>query len=133
MTLTGEHIPADVLRELASHSDRWPSPWREAILDCIARRALLGIPIAEYVPTKLVRGRAALVGDAAHVPTPMTASGFSASLYDAEAIAEAVADGVSRGDMTDALGTYQRRRLSAVRQLVLSGKEFSRSFASRAA
>jgi len=132
-SLTGKHIPADVLQELASHSDRWPSPWRDAILDCIARRALLGIPIAEYVPTKLVRGRVALVGDAAHVPTPMTASGFSASLYDAEAIAEAVADGVSRGDMTDALGAYQRRRLSAVRQLVLSGQEFSRSFASRAA
>lgn len=132
-SLAGEDIPTDILRELASQSDRWSSPWRDAIRDCIARRGLLGIPIAEYVPTKLVNGRVALVGDAAHVPTPMTASGFSASLYDAEAIAEAVADGLRRGDMAHALAAYQRRRLNAVRQIVLSGQEFSRSFASRAA
>jgi len=44
-------------------------------------------PIAEYVPDRLVNGRLALVGDAAHVPTPMTGCGFSASLDDAEAIA----------------------------------------------
>ncbi|MEU1458441.1 hypothetical protein [Streptomyces avermitilis] len=34
------------------------------------------------------------MGDAAHVPTPMTGSGFSASLYDAETVAESVAAGV---------------------------------------
>ncbi|MFF6914483.1 hypothetical protein [Streptomyces sp. NPDC012466] len=33
------------------------------------------------------------MGDAAHVPTPMTGSGFSASLHDAEAVAEAVCCG----------------------------------------
>jgi 2-polyprenyl-6-methoxyphenol hydroxylase-like FAD-dependent oxidoreductase len=47
--------------------------------------------IAEYVPDKLVKGRVALVGDAAHVPTPMTGSGFSASLHDAETLAAAIA------------------------------------------
>lgn len=43
----------------------WPSPWREAILDCIERRADIGTPIAEYVPDQLVDGRLALVGDVA--------------------------------------------------------------------
>jgi 2-polyprenyl-6-methoxyphenol hydroxylase-like FAD-dependent oxidoreductase len=74
----------------AKHARNSP-PWRDAILDCIDRRAVIGTPIAEYVPDKLVKGRVALVGDAAHVPTPMTGSGFSASLHDAETLAAAIA------------------------------------------
>ncbi|WP_442853138.1 FAD-dependent monooxygenase [Arthrobacter sp. 9MFCol3.1] len=41
--------------------------------------------MAEYVPARLARGRVAIVGDAAHVPTPMAGSGFPESLCDAEA------------------------------------------------
>ncbi|WP_442852616.1 FAD-dependent monooxygenase [Arthrobacter sp. 131MFCol6.1] len=49
------------------------------MLDSIERRAVIGTPIAEYVPARLARGRVAIVGDAAHVPTPMTGSGFAES------------------------------------------------------
>ncbi len=76
--------------------------------------------------------RLALVGDAAHVPTPMTGAGFSASLDDAEAIAESVAAGVHGSALPMALRQYERERLGTVRNMVQSGQQFSRSFTSRA-
>ncbi|GIF23401.1 2-polyprenyl-6-methoxyphenol hydroxylase-like FAD-dependent oxidoreductase [Actinoplanes tereljensis] len=85
-------------------------------------------PIAEYVPDRLVNGRFALGGDAAHVPTPMTGSGFSTSVDDAEAIARALS--ARRATVPQAFQQYERDRLSAVRRMVLSGQQFSRSFAS---
>ena len=94
-SLNSADVPDATLQQLAADADDlWPAPWRDAISDCVERRALIGTPIAAYVPDKLVNGRLALVGDAAHVPTPMTGSGFSASLDDAVAIAESVAAGV---------------------------------------
>ncbi|MET9387008.1 FAD-dependent monooxygenase [Streptomyces sp. NPDC002928] len=132
--LTSADIPEATFRKLATKAkDLWPAPWCDAILDCIKRRAVLGTPIAEYVPDRLVNGRLALVGDAAHVPTPMTGSGFSASLYDAEAVAESVAAGVRGSTVAQALGGYERKRLSSVRGMVQSGQQFSRSFTGRAA
>jgi 2-polyprenyl-6-methoxyphenol hydroxylase-like FAD-dependent oxidoreductase len=85
-------------------------------------------PIAEYVPDRLAHGRVALVGDAAHVPTPMTGSGFSASLDDAEAITEALTAGLRDVPMREALRRYEQARLHSVRGMVQSGQQFSRSF-----
>ncbi|MEU1776992.1 monooxygenase [Streptomyces sp. SID7760] len=133
-SLTSADIPEVTFHELADKAKNlWPSPWREAILDCIERRAVIGTPIAEYVPDKLVNGRLALVGDAAHVPTPMTGSGFSASLHDAESIAAAVSEAMGATPMAQALRGYERERLHSVRSMVQSGQQFSRSFASAAA
>ena len=132
-SLTSAEIPEAAFRQLAAEAnDRWPAPWRDAILDCIDRRAVIGTPIAEYVPDRLVNGRLALVGDAAHVPTPMTGCGFSASLDDAEAIAESVAAGVRASALAKALRGYEKERLSSVRGMVQSGQQFSRSFTGRA-
>ncbi|MFF2126592.1 FAD-dependent oxidoreductase [Streptomyces olivochromogenes] len=94
---------------------------------------MIGTPIAEYVPDQLVNGRLALVGDAAHVPTPMTGSGFSASLHDAKAVAAAVAAGVRGPAMARALREYEKERLRSVRSMVQSGQQFSRSFGDLAA
>jgi 2-polyprenyl-6-methoxyphenol hydroxylase-like FAD-dependent oxidoreductase len=122
-------IPARTYDELEQHARRrFPSPWREAILDSISRRAVIGTPIAEYVPVRLAAGRLVLVGDAAHVPTPMTGSGFSESLYDAEALASALSAQGEGGDIEAALANYEVDRLGPARSLVLSGQSFSRSF-----
>jgi len=127
-------IPAATYRELAQHArTAYPSPWREAILDSIERRAVIGTPIAEYVPDRLVTGRVALVGDAAHVPTPMTGSGFSESLHDAEALADALATEPAGTGVEAALLDYEGVRLRSARRLVQSGQGFSRSFATQAA
>ena len=72
-----------IYRELPDRArGAWSVPWSAAITDSARRRAITATPIAECVPGRLVRGRAALVGNAAHVPTPMTGSSFSAALDD---------------------------------------------------
>ncbi|MFL6675805.1 MAG: FAD-dependent monooxygenase [Massilia sp.] len=110
----------------------WPSPWRQAVLDCVDRRTIIGTPISEYLPDRLVDGRIALVGDAAHVPTPMTGKGFSASLHDALALGAAVRGGIRGHAAPHALQKYEAARLDAARNLVLNGQKFSRSFGMRA-
>jgi flavin-dependent dehydrogenase len=52
----------------------------------------------------------ALVGDAAHVSTPMSGRGFTQAL-------------------PAALRAFERRSLRPARELVISGRRFSRSFA----
>jgi 2-polyprenyl-6-methoxyphenol hydroxylase-like FAD-dependent oxidoreductase len=58
----------------------------------------------------------------------MTGSGFSASLDDAEAVAEAVAGGLHGSELEKALRGHEDERLSSVRAMVRSGQQFSRSF-----
>lgn len=111
---------------------RFAAPWRDVLLTSIERRAVTGVPIAEYVPDRLARGRIAMVGNAAHVPTPMTGSGFAASLADAEALADAIAVRGVRGPHAQAaLERYEHRRLRSARDLVVGGQRFSRSFRGR--
>jgi 2-polyprenyl-6-methoxyphenol hydroxylase-like FAD-dependent oxidoreductase len=126
-SLTGEGIPDLTYRALADEARRLlPQPWRDAVLEAVGRRGVIGTPIAEYVPERLVSGRLALVGDAAHVPTPMTGSGFAAALQDAEALGAAF--GALGTTPQDALLAYERHRLDAARRLVQSGQQFSRGF-----
>lgn len=109
-------------------SRRWPRPWRDAILDSMHRSDFVGTPIAEYVPDRLTNGRIVVVGDAAHVPTPMTGRGFATSLDDAASLARHL-HGVDQGGAPAALSAYDADRLGPGRSLVLSGQGFSRSFA----
>ena len=129
-TIRPDQIPGSTFEKLAAEARQiWPDPWREAILHCIERREVIGTPVAEYMPERLVRGRVCLVGDAAHVPSPMTGRGFAASAQDALALAEALEREMSANDVADALGRYEEKRLKAARDLVLSGRSFSHSFA----
>jgi 2-polyprenyl-6-methoxyphenol hydroxylase-like FAD-dependent oxidoreductase len=129
-SLRAADVPDAALHELADESDRSPPLWSDTIRASLERRTFVGTPITEYVPDRLVNGRLALVGNAAHVPTPMTGSGVSSSIADADALANAVA---SDDDSVEALRTYEHRRLSGARGMVQSGQHFSRSFAAHAA
>jgi 2-polyprenyl-6-methoxyphenol hydroxylase-like FAD-dependent oxidoreductase len=129
-SLRPSDIPTGTYAELAREAQAsWPEPWRSAVRDGLERRSVIGIPIAEYVPNQLASGRVVIIGDAAHVPSPMTGSGFSASLSDAEAVASALTTGRDRNAMAEALADYERQRLDSARSLVLGGQRFSRSFA----
>ncbi|WNS78670.1 NAD(P)/FAD-dependent oxidoreductase [Domibacillus sp. DTU_2020_1001157_1_SI_ALB_TIR_016] len=128
-SLNAPDIPEQTLIELAEQASvRWPQPWLAATLHSIQTRNLVGIPIAEYLPDNLVRGRIALVGDAAHVLTPLTAKGFNTSLQDVATLAECVAKGIQGTAAAGALSEYESRRLKNVREIVESGQSFSRSF-----
>lgn len=125
-SLNAPEIPEQTLVELVKKASvRWSQPWLDAIKHSIKIRNLIGTPISEYVPDRMVNGRLALVGDAAHLPTPLTASGFNASLEDAATLAECVV----KEDLTaKALLKYESLRLKHARRIVQSGQSFSRSF-----
>jgi 2-polyprenyl-6-methoxyphenol hydroxylase-like FAD-dependent oxidoreductase len=129
-SLRAADIPDETYAALADGARRhWPAPWAQAIVDSVTRRAVTATPISEYLPDRLAAGRLVLVGDAAHVPTPMTGGGFAASLADAEALARATA--IDGGGIPEALLAYEWERLGPARSLVESGQSFSRSFAGR--
>lgn len=127
-SLVGSEIPEDTLRELAVRASAFPEPWCSAALHSINTRSLIGIPIKEYVPERLANGRIALVGDAAHVPAPVTASGFNESLQDAVVLGKCAEKGLVGGLAYDALERYESLRLQRVRQMVQSGHFYSQSF-----
>ncbi|HLR03174.1 MAG TPA: NAD(P)/FAD-dependent oxidoreductase [Virgibacillus sp.] len=127
--LKGPDLPEELLGDLAEEaSARWSEPWVSAALHGIDSRTIVGIPIKEYVPDNLVNGRVALVGDAAHAPAPITASGFNASLHDAVALGKCVAKGIQGQAAMDALEEYESMRLNTVRQMVQSGQSMGRVF-----
>lgn len=128
-SLVGMDIPGHTLNELAEQAaNRWPQPWLATTLHSIQTHSLTGIPVSEYVPDKLANGRIAIVGDAAHVLTPLSAAGFNASLQDAATVTDCIVEESGRYDPISALLQYESLRLNTVRQIVQSGQSFSRSF-----
>src|SRR5699024_1203611 len=119
-SLKGTDIPEETLIDLANEAnDLWPEPWLSATIQALRDRRLTGIPIKEYAPDKLTEGRMAIVGDAAHVPAPITASGFNESLQDAAGLGKCVAKGI-QGDLAfEALKKYEDMRINKVQQMVL--------------
>jgi 2-polyprenyl-6-methoxyphenol hydroxylase-like FAD-dependent oxidoreductase len=88
---------------------------------------VFGTPVAEYLPVSLVRGRVALIGDAAHVASPMTGAGFENALLDVDALAAAL-DSVTGPGVPAGLDRYERDRLPPARRLVSSGMAWGRSY-----
>ena len=128
-SLDGPDIPQELINELKQDaSNAWPEPFLTATLYALENRKLTGIPIKEYVPDTLFSGRIAIIGDAAHVPAPITASGFNESLNDAVALGKAVSKGITGNNAINALKTYESDRLNKVKRMVQSGQSFSRSF-----
>lgn len=128
-TVGGKDIPDDVLGDLIVQAQyRWPEPWVHAMLHALRTRSLIGIPIKEYVPDYLAKGHIGLIGDAAHVPAPITASGFNASLDDAVAFGKCAVQGIRGDAAVEVLEKYESMRLNKVRRIVQSGMGYSSSF-----
>ena len=87
-SLAAADVPAPLRKELeVVASQRWPTPWREALQIALRRSLVFATPVVEYWPEHLVRGRVALAGDAAHAASPMVGGGFRQGLYDVAALA----------------------------------------------
>jgi 2-polyprenyl-6-methoxyphenol hydroxylase-like FAD-dependent oxidoreductase len=81
-------------------------------------------PIVHYKPARLVTGRVALAGDAAHAASPMVGGGFRQGLYDVLALAQALRPVGSPDEVPDALTRYQDARLAAaIRHVTRSEQE----------
>jgi 2-polyprenyl-6-methoxyphenol hydroxylase-like FAD-dependent oxidoreductase len=112
-------LPASVLERLSAFADaNWPSPWREALAIALHNGTVFGTPIVHYEPVRLVNGRTALAGDAAHAASPMVGGGFRQGLYDVRALSQVMAGLAAHGDVPGALGRYQRQRLGPAGQHV---------------
>ncbi len=130
-SLLPESIPhgvQDELRELAS--SLWPEPWSTVIVHAIKRGVLFATPVAEYFPERLVRGRVAVIGDAAHVASPVVGQGLIAGVLDAQVLADALKDALDRTgvDMQSALGIYESKRLIGARELVAASQRWSKAY-----
>ncbi|MFT4258975.1 FAD-dependent monooxygenase [Microbacterium sp.] len=120
-------IPDGTYEALARTAEsRWPEPWSTPIAAALRAHEAIATPITEYLPDRVVDGRVALVGDAAHAQTPMTGAGFDEAVDDAHAIAEAVR---RLGVEPAAFEAYELSRLADMRRGVSGGQSFSRSFA----
>ncbi|MFD4555592.1 4-hydroxybenzoate 3-monooxygenase [Streptomyces sp. NPDC058469] len=111
------------------HPDAWPDArvW-DALRTRLGDPALVSGPITDreifrlrsLVHDPMQYGRLFLVGDAAHIVSPMGGKGMNLALYDADLFARAVRDSVHDHDDT-ALRTYSQRCL----RRVWSDQEFS--------
>jgi 2-polyprenyl-6-methoxyphenol hydroxylase-like FAD-dependent oxidoreductase len=105
-------LPDEVRGRLAAFaSARWPSPWREALALALESGTVFGTPIVQYRPSRLVNGRVALAGDAAHAASPMVGGGFRQGLYDVQALSETIGGITDPAEVMSALARYQRLRL----------------------
>ncbi|HEX3966224.1 MAG TPA: FAD-dependent monooxygenase [Trebonia sp.] len=128
-TLTGDDVCSDKIIELRHLVRRWPSPWRYAIGPALDRRDFIGTPVAEYLPSQLARESAALIGDAAHVVSPITGAGFHNGLLDVQALTAALRT-APPGRIQQALNDYQQRRIQPARGLVAQSQQWSRTYVS---
>ena len=106
---------------LALAAARWHGAAREVITSAIERKVIFGTPLAEYLPERLVAGRLGIVGDAAHVASPIVGAGLSSGLLDGAAFIDAVSrsGGTAAEAGTRALRRYNELRLTPNRNRVL--------------
>jgi 2-polyprenyl-6-methoxyphenol hydroxylase-like FAD-dependent oxidoreductase len=129
-TLGRDKIDEEIRRDLSARiASAWPEVWAEAVAFGIqSKEALSGSPIAEYQPVRLAKGRLAIIGDAAHVVSPMTGSGFASAVQDAAALAQVLADTPADQSVEAALARYEMVRLPFAHRLVASSKQASAEF-----
>ncbi|MDM0040007.1 FAD-dependent monooxygenase [Variovorax sp. J22G21] len=129
-TLGRGTIDEDVRAELVALIPQlWPQTWAEAVAVGVrSTDALSGAPIAEYQPERLARGALAIVGDAAHVVSPMTGRGFATGVEDAAVLAQMLADRRADEPVSTALARYESARLPFVRGLVAHSKRISADY-----
>lgn len=128
-SLQGSQIPQENIDSMIKEAKKnWPQPWLGAVLHAIDSRDFIGVPIKEYVPQKLISSRLAIVGDAAHVPSPITTSGFNEALKDAAVLNECASQGLKGSNAYKALEMYESLRLEKMQEMVESGRSYSKDF-----
>lgn len=129
-TLGPGAIDAGLREELLGMIFRlWPEAWAEAVAAGVrSPDALSGAPIAEYRPERLAAGPLAIVGDAAHVVTPMTGSGYATGVDDAAVLAALLASNPAEEPVFAALARYEAARLPYVRALVTHSRRLSSEY-----
>jgi 2-polyprenyl-6-methoxyphenol hydroxylase-like FAD-dependent oxidoreductase len=129
-TLTRDEISSEIRAQLLELAlDIWPQPWQAAVVHALRVGALFATPICEYKPLRLVRGAAVIIGDAAHVASPMTGRGFATAAQDADALAHSLSSLASgKEDVATALDSYERQRLRDAQSLATASMRWSKEY-----
>ncbi len=108
----------------------WPEAGRALIELTIALDRLFMQVIYEYMPAVLAVGRACLLGDAAHVASPITGSGARMAMLDSLALAASFKrfTGADTVAVAAALRHFEQQRLEPARQLVAFGRRWGSDF-----
>jgi FAD-dependent urate hydroxylase len=111
----------DFRAELANYFQGWAAPVQQLIGTCdpthMSRLAIHDVGPVE----RLVRGKVALLGDAAHTTCPDLGQGGCQALEDAWVLAECLM--VHNLGIEDALGRYEQRRLDRVNGIVNKARQ----------
>ncbi|WP_219813233.1 FAD-dependent monooxygenase [Rathayibacter sp. AY1A3] len=121
VSLAPGDLAHDLRRRLEEDAlDRLPPPFAAAVL---AEPQPFLQAIVDYVPPRTVRGRVALLGDAAVTVRPHTAMGAAKAAGDALALAGSLA----RHPVDEALERYETERLPVGRAIAEYGRRLGRS------
>lgn len=122
VSLAPGELEDDLRRGLAEAATRrLPPPFAAAVL---AEPEPFLQAIVDFVPPRIVRGRVALLGDAAVTVRPHTAMGAAKAAGDALALAHALSRG---GPVEAALERYQAQRLPVGAAIAEYGQRLGRS------
>ncbi|QDY41945.1 FAD-dependent urate hydroxylase HpxO [Candidatus Pantoea soli] len=112
---------ASAKQDLKSYFRDWAAPVQR-LIESLDASTINRVEIHDIEPfSRFVRGRVALLGDAAHSTTPDIGQGGCAAMEDAVVLAQTLATH-SLG-IEDALLRYQARRVERTRDLVLKARK----------
>ena len=111
----------------------WPEIWAEAVtVGLLSDNVVSGAPICEYKPQRLAYGALAIIGDAAHVISPMTGRGFATGVDDAMLLANMLANRQENEPISSIFSEYNTLRLPFIQALVTHSKHLSSNYVSYA-
>jgi 2-polyprenyl-6-methoxyphenol hydroxylase-like FAD-dependent oxidoreductase len=114
-------LSVESITQLMSDLDRW-SGWPRALLEDVLTSGGLAVhPVFEYASPRMASGAACLIGDAAHLASPLTGAGARLAMVDAIALAAAVRDLGPDGRAVAA--RFEQDRLAESHAAVASGRQ----------
>ena len=99
--------PAAAIEVVRDTHRGFPEPVRRVLAEMVPERTLVNEILVSPVPTRLVRDRYVLVGDAAHAMSPSLGRGACEALVDAVALGHEL----NRRGLEAGVEAYQRQRL----------------------
>jgi FAD-dependent urate hydroxylase len=116
-------VDADVGAELAHHFAGWPEPVQR-LIQRLDRARVTRAEIFDIDPlSRLVRGRVALLGDAAHSTAPDLGQGGCQAMEDAWVLAHVLL--TNDLGVEDALARYEARRLERAADIIRRARKRS--------